>query len=143
MKSISFGKVLVTAVAIYSAAGSYAFDWNETHIYNPLWPPHAKFHNAQTMLLGTCIGLISLWVLWILKGDKKTMLQISTVLASIYWLTQAGSLLFPGTALVDPQFSHPGQAPAQLIVDVVMLTLLAIGYPLEVKRLRNSERLNS
>lgn len=138
MKSISTGKIVVSIVAIYSAIGSYAFDWNKTHIYNPLWPPHAKFHNAQTMLLGTCIGLIALWVLWILNGDKKIMLQISSVLASIYWLTQAGSLLFPGTALVDPQFAHSGQAPAQLIVDAVMLTLLTIGYLLESKRISSS-----
>jgi len=139
MKSISIGKILITIVAIYSAAGSYAFDWNATHIYNPLWPPHSKFHNAQTMLLGTCIGLVALWILWILKGDKMIKLRISAILASLYWLTQAGSLLFPGTALVDPQFAHARQAPAQLIVDVVMLTFLAIGYPLEVKRLKNNQ----
>ena len=135
MKSITVGKILITLVAIWAATGSYIFDWNVTHIYNPLWPPHAKFHNAQTMLLGTSIGLLSLWVLWWLKGDKLTFLRISTVLASLYWLTQAGSILFPGTALVDPQFAHPGQAPAQLIVDAVMLTLLAIGYPMEANRL--------
>ena len=139
MKSISIGKILITIVAIYSATGSYAFDWNNTHIYNPLWPPHAKFHNAQTMLLGTCIGLVALWILWILKGDKMIKLRIGAILASLYWLTQAGSLLFPGTTLVDPQFAHTGQAPAQLIVDVVMLTFLAIGYPLEVKRLKNNQ----
>jgi hypothetical protein len=136
MKLISTGNVLISMVALYAAVGSYFFDWNETHIYNPLWSPHARFHNAQTMLLGTGIGLAALWVLWFLKGDGRNKLRVSTVLAGLYWLTQAGSLLFPGTALTDPQFTHAGQAPAQLIVDAVMLAFLAIGYALEVKRLK-------
>ncbi len=51
MKLIPAGKMLITIVAAYAAFGSYVFDWNKTHIYNPDWPPHAKFHNAQTMLL--------------------------------------------------------------------------------------------
>jgi hypothetical protein len=136
MKPIYTGKVLISVVALYAAAGSYFFDWNETHIYNPLWPPHARFHNAQTMLLGTGIGLAALWVLWFLKGDERNKRRVSTVLAGLYWLTQAGSLLFPGTALTDPQFTHAGQMPAQLVVDAVMLTSLAIGCRLEVKRLK-------
>lgn len=135
MKAI--GKVLISIVAIYSAFGSYIFDWNYTHIFNPHWSPHAKFHNAQTMLLGTCLGLFALWILWVFKGDKFTQLRFSTILASLYWLTQAGSVLFPGTALVDPEFAHQGQLPAQLIVDVVMILLLAIAYPMELKRIKN------
>lgn len=137
-KSISAGKVLITIVAIWATAGSYIFDWNKTHIYNPRWPPHAKFHNAQTMLLGTMIGLLSLYVLWFQKGDKKTMLRLAAILASFYWITQAGAILFPGTALVDPEFARAGQLPAQLIVDVVMLVMLGVGYLLEVKRLKHS-----
>lgn len=136
MKSTSTGKILITIVAIWATGGSYIFDWNHTHIYNPHWTPHAKFHNAQTMLLGTCIGLLSLWVLWFLNTDKLNKLRLSTILASLYWLTQAGSILFPGTALVDPEFSHVGQLPAQLIVDVVMLTMLALGYKLETNLLK-------
>lgn len=61
-------RVLVTLVAIWSAFGSYFFDWNATHIHNPHWPPHAKFHNAQTMLLGTCIGLLSITIVWLLAA---------------------------------------------------------------------------
>ena len=136
MKSISIGKILITIVAIWSAAGSYIFDWNRTHIFNPHWTPHAKFHNAQTMLLGTVLGLLSLWLFWFQKGDKIALLKLSVTLASFYWVTQAGAILFPGTALVDPEFAYPGQAPAQLIVDVVMLAMLAVGYPLETKRLK-------
>ncbi len=138
MKSISIGKILITLVAIWATAGSYIFDWNITHIYNPRWPPHAKFHNAQTMLLGTMIGLLSLYVLWLQKGNKITMLRLSAILASFYWITQAGAILFPGTALIDPEFAHPGQLPAQLIVDVVMLVMLGVGYMLETNRLKHS-----
>lgn len=136
MKSLSTGKILITLVAIWAAFGSYIFDWNKTHIYNPNWPPHAKFHNAQTMLLGTVIGLLSLWIIWYQKMDTLYKLRMAAILASFYWITQAGAITFPGTALVDPEFAHSGQAPAQLIVDVVMLTMLAIGYYLELNRLK-------
>ena len=49
---ISLGKILISASAVFAGVGPYLADWNETHIYNPTWPPHAKFHNAQTMSLG-------------------------------------------------------------------------------------------
>ncbi|HEX4354300.1 MAG TPA: DUF6640 family protein, partial [Polyangiales bacterium] len=92
-------RVLVALVALWAAFGSYVFDWNATHIRNPSWPPHAKFHNAQTMLLGTCIGLLALAVLF---SRKLHAFPLAVVLASLYWLTQMGALLFPGTALIDP-----------------------------------------
>ena len=138
MKSLSVGKLLITLVALWSAGGSYIFDWNHTHIYNPHWPPHAKFHNAQTMLLGTAIGVLALGVLWAQTAAGLDRLRLAVVLASFYWLTQAGASFFPGTALVDPEFAQAGQLPAQLIVDLVMLILLAIAYPLERARLKQA-----
>jgi hypothetical protein len=136
MKSLSLGKILLSLVGLFSIFGAYIADWNRTHIFNPLWPPHAKFHNAQTMLMGTVLGLSSLWMLWFYKGDKLTGLRFATFLASAYWITQAGAILFPGTALVDPEFSHPGQLPAQLILDAVTLVLLSIAYIMESKRIK-------
>jgi len=136
MKSISTGKILISIAALYAAFGSYIFDWNITHIFNPRWPPHARFHNAQDMLLGTSLGLLALWILWFPQSEKINTMRLSTILASLYWLTQAGALLFPGTALTDPEFTHPGQPPAQLIVDIVMIVILIIAYWLEIRRLK-------
>lgn len=136
MKSISLGKILLSLVGLSSVLGAYIADWNRTHIFNPLWPPHAKFHNAQTMLMGTLLGSSSLWILWFYKGDKRAGLSFATFLASAYWITQAGAILFPGTALVDPEFSHPGQLPAQLILDAVTLVILTVGYTMESKRIK-------
>jgi hypothetical protein len=51
------GKVLISLSAAGTLIGSYVADWNETHIHNPTWPPHAKFHNAQTMSMGAALSL--------------------------------------------------------------------------------------
>jgi len=134
--SVSTGKILISLVAFWAAFGSYIFDWNHTHIFNPLWPPHAKFHNAQTMLLGTCLGLLSLWILWFKRVEYLYQLRLSVILASLYWVTQTGALLFPGTALINPEFTHPGEPPHQLIVDIIMLAMLTIAYPLELRKRR-------
>lgn len=135
MKSITTGKVLVTLVALVTLFGAYIADWNHTHIFNPRWPPHAKFHNAQTMLFGAVLGLLSLWFLWVQKGDKWAVFRLSIIFASLYWITQAMSVLFPGTALFDPEFSYPGQWPVQFILDGVMFLLLIMAYFLESKHL--------
>ena len=58
------GRVILTVIAVGTIVSPYIADWNATHIYNPLWPPHAKFHNAQTMILSTLLGLTSLWLVW-------------------------------------------------------------------------------
>jgi len=135
MKPISIGKILITLVCLMTALGSYAFDWNHTHIFNDRWPPHAKFHNAQTMMLGTLLGLFAIWMLWFRNGDRRANLRLSVVLASFYWVAQIGASMFPGTALVDPEFAHTGRLPAQLIVCVAIFIVLGIAYFLEIKNL--------
>ncbi|MER6567880.1 DUF6640 family protein [Streptomyces sp. NPDC001093] len=168
MTRISTGKTLLTLTSLVTAYGSYFFDWNETHIYNPNWPPHAKFHNAQTMSMGTAVGMAGLYTLWGRRGPwTRDRLQVSTAAASVYWITQLSSTLFPGTALFDGPWpasaldradagaSGPGsgreqeeQVPArpprvrgpQTVVASVSLALNVLAYGLESRRLaRGSE----
>ncbi|MEV6593142.1 DUF6640 family protein [Streptomyces acidicola] len=135
MTRISTGKILLTLTSLVTAYGSYFFDWNETHIYNPDWPPHAKFHNAQTMSMGTAVGMAGLYVLWGRRGPwTRERLQVSTAAASVYWITQLSATLFPGTALFD----RPGAASAlgpQTVVASVSLALNVLAYGLESRRL--------
>ncbi len=64
MKGLRIGAWIITLVALITIFGPYLADWNETHIYNPRWTPHAKFHNAQTMAFGPLLGALSLYFLW-------------------------------------------------------------------------------
>ena len=132
---------LLTLVAVFTLVSPFAADWNATHIYNPHWPPHAKFHNAQTMLLGVVLSLGALWLVWRRVASRPAQalrLQAAALLAAAYWLTQALSDTFPGTGFTDPEFEpvpHVLGMPIQLFVDVVALSLVALAYTLESRRL--------
>lgn len=143
----SIGKLLISLVAIFTAVSPYLADWNETHIYNPLWLPHAKFHNAQTMVLGAFLGLLAIYCLWVRRAvSEKQKLNEATVLASLYWLAQLPATLFPGTALIDPGINHVNmpvvfgiELNQVIMVVVVLFPLLILGYYLETKSLEKVE----
>lgn len=140
----SIGKLLISLVAIFTAVSPYLADWNETHIYNPLWLPHAKFHNAQTMVLGALLGLIAIYCLW-LRGatSHRQKLNEGGVLASLYWLAQLPAAFFPGVALTDPGgVNMPvifGVEFNQLTLNItIIFPLLILGYYLERRSLKKA-----
>ena len=129
---------LVTVVALFTSGAAYVMDWNATHIYNPAWPPHAKFHNGQTMSMGLLLGLLALWYVW-RRSDRAGGFTAALLFAALYWVTQASALLYPGAATIDPQFRSTavwqfGGVPVQIFVDIVALALLAIAYLLHRRR---------
>jgi hypothetical protein len=130
MSRKSLGRTLISLVSVVTAVGPYRADWNETHVKNPAWPPHAKFHNGQTMSLGLALGTTSLWQLW--RRPGRAGLDAGAVLASLYWLTQISALAYPGSKAVDP----PGTAKfPQAVVAFPALAVTALGYVLERRRL--------
>jgi len=48
MRSAAAGKVLLSATAVAQMVGPFVFDFNDTHIYNESWPPHAKWHSESS-----------------------------------------------------------------------------------------------
>lgn len=143
----SVGRILVSLVAIFTCVSPYLADWNITHIYNPLWPPHAKFHNAQTMVLGALLGLLALYCLWFRRAvAEQQKLNEAVVLTSLYWLAQLPAIFFPGTALTDPGINSVkmpvilGIEFNQLTLDLtVIFPLLILGYFLARRSLKKAE----
>ena len=135
------GKVLTSAAALVPAVGAFAADWNETHVFNPRWPPHAKFHNAQTITLAVVAAGLSLWETWRPGPTDASRLRWSTITGGLFWLTQAPAVFFPGSAFVDPdgplQTTKVGPIPVNQVtaIGAIVLPLLGAGYALEVRRL--------
>ncbi|KAG4444310.1 hypothetical protein IFR05_000184 [Cadophora sp. M221] len=105
------GKALLTISAAGSILGPFIADFNETHVLNPRWPPHAKFHNGQTMSMGLGLGLATLFYTWRSMSSNsvemaRDSLFTAAVFGSIYWVTGLSAILYPGTLAVDPEFGE-------------------------------------
>jgi hypothetical protein len=127
------GRWLLAGLAGLTAVSGYLADWNRTHLYNPRWPPHAKFHDAWSILLGTGLGGLSLWLLRRRGPDPGLELALGAGLTALYWAGQGGSYLFPGTEGMESEF--PGVLPRvagiplnEAVASAGMLTLTAAAY---------------
>jgi hypothetical protein len=130
------GRVILTVIAVGTIVSPYIADWNATHIYNPLWPPHAKFHNAQTMVMGVMLGISGLFFLWRQRGGGADIVP-AIVLIVLYWVSQLPAFLFPGVAWTDPNLLQQGQSltdvPIQLKGDIVLFPLMILGSGLVLR----------
>lgn len=57
------GCVLLTTLCAFVAVSAIIYDFTPTHLYNPTWPPHARFHAylsvARTVLImATIVALV-------------------------------------------------------------------------------------
>lgn len=132
MKAATVGKALITATAVGQMIGPYLFDFNETHIYNESWPPHAKFHNAQTMSSGVALSVATLVNLW-RPGSGRVGLDAAALSASVYWVSQLSARFYPGTASVDPPAKDNWP---QLRFTIPILTAICTGYALSRRGLQ-------
>ncbi len=127
-------KWMVAVIALYAFGGFVADavvpSTSRQHLWNPAWPPHAKFHNGQTMLLGIFGGSLSLYILFGCRPLTLQMFLLAAAAAAMYWASMALAALFPGTAWYDPEFaqstSRPlGLSPQQILSYAMCLLLVS------------------
>jgi hypothetical protein len=141
MRRTSLGRRVLASVAALTAVGGFLADWNRTHLFNPAWPPHARFHDAQTILLGSILGASGLYFLRRRSGHPEADLALGALLPSFFWVSQGASFAFPGAEGLEAEF--PEKVPRvrgvwvnERFASATMLALLGLGYALERGRRR-------
>ncbi|KAF2675523.1 hypothetical protein BT63DRAFT_409602 [Microthyrium microscopicum] len=112
------GPTLLSLSPIVVATGAFVMDYNETHVYNPNWPPHARFHNGQTMSMGVVLAAGALYYTWRApllnttpatassQARVKDHLLGAALWATVYGFTGLTAILYPGSKGVDPEFGE-------------------------------------
>ena len=124
---------IIVFVAATTAAGGLCADWfiplgARQHLKNPAWKPHAKFHNAQGILMGFGQGVLAIGLLFVAPLSVATVV-LAALIASLYWDALLFVPIFPGTAWVDPEFGEAiprplGLYPQQFIAYVLLGLLI-------------------
>jgi hypothetical protein len=47
LQHLTTGRLVIVVGNLLYAVGAFIADYNETHVKNPRWPPHARFHNGM------------------------------------------------------------------------------------------------
>ena len=146
--AITLGRILISFSALGISLGAFVFDYDETHVLNPRWPPHARFHNGQTMSLGVMLAAAGLYCLWRPKPPtsgsrtggrdlERDDLITSAIIGSMYTAAGLTAIWYPGTAWTDPEFIARGDAERpQLFLFSGFLAAVWVGVGLEMVRLR-------
>lgn len=128
---ISVARVLAVLVAVVTLFGALLADFvvpasAAQHLRNDAWPPHAKFHDAQYIVMTILLGMVALILLLRRGGGSRSRVWTACAILSTPWLGLLGAMLFPGTAVHDPGFDNGsilGLHP-QVLMALILLALL-------------------
>lgn len=141
----SIPRKIMAASSILFASAAYIADWSYTHVLNPRWPPHAKFHNGQTMSVGALNAALVVYLLSRRANSpetKKSLVFVAAVVGSSTALAGLSAILYPGTAWTDPEFDTGALIAPQAYVFVGHLMFTWAGYMLEMSKLnREHEKM--
>jgi hypothetical protein len=138
---MTWPRIVVGAVAVITALGALLADvvvpdLAAQHAFNPAWPPHAKFHDAQYVVMSILLGALGLALV------ARNQLLWAAALLSTPWLGMLGALLFPGTATYDPEFADDTVfvlgLHGQVFLALVLLAALVTAVWGSMRRLRAS-----
>lgn len=103
MTGARISRLILSGAAVGTIMGSARADLNATHVFNPAWLPHARFHNVTGW--GTITGsqLLALWLLWRpgQEGDEELAVSTAALLSAIAWLPFFPALAVSGADVED------------------------------------------
>ena len=136
MNRTKLGKAILSFVLVAGAVIATAVDWNTTHLFNPAWHPHARFHDALFLLFFDGASLIVLWLLWRPSREPGLGVTVSALFSLAAWTPFFYiEALIPGTSLLAsdsvPVLRVGGMTFApNVIVAAVLVLLTVIAYGL-------------
>ena len=121
-------RLIFTVIGVTLPVAAHAADMNHTHIYNPRWPPHAKFHNGQTLSMSVLLGGLTTLLAWWPSNNVPAMLAAAAGAASLYFISQSTAILYPNTAYFDPEFKPQTVrgVPLAVVIDVLYLSAVVV-----------------
>lgn len=133
--SLTFGTGLMVASQLMYSVGAFAADWSKSHVLNPNWPPHARFHNGQTMSLGVLLASSSFYFTFRpceTLAARIDSLRTAAMIGSFYTLAALTAIWYPGSDWSDPDHAN-GRPQLYLFSGLVVVNWF--GYWLETRRM--------
>ena len=141
MAMLLISRLLYTLAALLMPVRAHLANYHVARIVNRRWPSHAKFHTGQTLMMSSLLGVMTLFFAWRGSTDRLTSVWAASGFASLYRVTQALAIVYPGTSVIDAKYTTPGSHIAsQYSIAAVFLRLVGITTRTGMRRRHSSMR---
>ena len=93
-------KILITIPTIWYGVIPAIADLSDSHLLNPTWMPHAKFHLAWLLSTNSLLALFSLYLIWV-KDKSIYAGLIGIFVMAGFWIAAFSRNLYGGL-FADP-----------------------------------------
>jgi hypothetical protein len=104
------GRIILTVPLALGMIAFVAFQANTTHVFNPKWHPHARFHAVQLGLFFIALSGIDLWLIWGSGIGLPTAAWLAAAVPVTFWAGEFAALPVPGTD-PSPDPANPNTFP--------------------------------
>jgi hypothetical protein len=126
-------KIIISITAVATSVVPTIADVNHTHLFNPLWAPHARFHGTVFLLVNVISGLTSLSLLWGRHEarDSRLAVTFAAFLPALCWGPFVPAALLPGTS-IWPDGTEPfAPVNPNMVLAVVLFAMAILGVVLD------------
>lgn len=100
---------IMMSIGVLEFIGPIIRDTSETHLFNPSWVGHARFHLAWALVFMGLSGVVNIYLIWFRKPYKMESLYISLAWQSCnifgFWGAVVLEKWYKGS-MIDPTFHH-------------------------------------
>ena len=99
MTRTTIGLLLLTGLAVFVAISAIVFDFTPTHLYNPTWPEHARFHGYLSVARTVLIMVVIVALAWgpVRAADRLSWAILALLLLGWLLIWFLAPLAVPGT----------------------------------------------
>ena len=90
-------RIILTVPLAAGIIAFVAFQWSTTHVFNPKWHLHARFHAVQLGLFFIALSGIGLWLIWGSTIGLPTAAWLAAAVPIVFWGELSAALPIPGT----------------------------------------------
>lgn len=118
------GFAIVATVAIVAIADVF----NATHLFNPDWPGHARFHIGMQFTTLVLVSLFSLAAL------RRGQVWAAALAPGSFWPGLFVAYLIPGTDVYASEALRELGVPINLLLAAVLLGITGLGVALQASK---------
>jgi hypothetical protein len=112
LNHVLVARIMLSILCALQGVATLAIDFNRTHVTNPAWTGHARFHvvwQSITVALLAEVELILIWIHGVSHADGFYLACLLTSLSPLGFLSALATRRSYGRTLYDPNGIHPVQ----------------------------------